>query len=332
MVSRTTFHRSRLYSSRTTLAGSHCQHTSRQRLRVPTLRILALAPVMLLAQVPAVAAQDLDRGELAERLRTGIAEAALMGENVGLNQMVTLARRAVTAFPNDALLNHYAGYALYRLAGPTMETDMAGALALLADSESFLEKSIEVQPIAESHALLSSVLGMQIVNGVSAMTLGMKSGVQLSRAKALDARNPRVRLLEGISAFHTPKMFGGGIEAATRHFLAAIELFAEDAPKPPLPAWGLAEAYAWLGQAYAEMGKVEEAREAYERALELEPEYGWVRDVLLPGLGGRPERQVQTAERYRRTEVTIADAPAIVLAACGAPNPAAGVQASRPLG
>ena len=32
------------------------------------------------------------------------------------------------------------------------------------------------------------------------------------------------------------------------------------------------------------MGQVEEARKAYERALELEPGYVWVREVLLPAL------------------------------------------------
>ena len=264
--------------------------TCRSNLSNIALRVLALMPVLLVTQVWTIAAQDLDPRELAERLRTGIAEATISGSDTDLSQMATLARRAVTAFPDDALLSHYAGYALYRLAGPTMETDMDGAIVLLEESESFLAKSIGIEPMAESHALMSPVLGMQIVSAAQAMTLGMRSRAELGRAKALDPRNPRVRLLEGISALYTPPAFGGGFDAAVRHFLAAIELFAEDVPEPPLPAWGLAEAHAWLGQAYAEMGKVEEAREAYERALELEPEYAWVRDVLLPGLGGGDPR------------------------------------------
>ena len=94
-----------------------------------------------------------------------------------------------------------------------------------------------------------------------------------------------VRLVEGISAFHTPKVFGGGHEAAQEHFLAAIELFAEDAPQSPLPDWGHAETYAWLGQTHVALGQVEAVRTAFERALELEPGYVWVREVLLPGVG-----------------------------------------------
>lgn len=250
---------------------------------------LPLASALLLASplLPrGLAAQALDPGELAERLRTGLEEAQIAGDADALGQMMTLSRRAVTAFPEDAMLNHYAGYSLYRLAGRTMETDTDASHGLLEEAESFLERSVEIEPIADSYALLASAIGMRIDGPISAMSLGMRSGAAMSRAKELGPDNPRVRLLEGISAFHTPGMFGGGHDAALEHFLAAIELFAEDAPQPPLPAWGHAEVYAWLGQTHAAMGQVEEARTAYERALEMEPGYFWVREVLLPRLGG----------------------------------------------
>lgn len=248
--------------------------------------VAALAFTLITATPPALTAQDLDPVTLAERLRTGLDEAEVTGDHEARSRMVTLARRAVTAFPDHALVNHYMGFALYRLAGPTMATDMSGALALLEEAQSFLERSIEIEPIAESHALLSSALGMQMPSDADAMTLGMQSGTEMGRARALGPRNPRVRLLEGIAAFHTPEVWGGGHDAALAHFQAAIELFADDEPGHALPAWGLAEAYAWLGQTYVALGKADEARAAYERALEVEPEYAWVRDSLLPGLEG----------------------------------------------
>ena len=247
---------------------------------------LLLAFALQLGTPHCLAAQTLDPGELAERLRTGMEEADISGDDDTLGRMAILARRAVTAFPDDALLNHYMGYALYLRAGRTMETDTGAAHALLEEAGSYLERSIEIEPIAESHALLSSSLGMRIDGPVSAMSLGGASGAALDRAKAMGPGNPRVRLLEGISAFHAPKTFGGGHEVALEHFLAAIELFAEDAPQPPLPAWGHAETYAWLGQTHVALGQVEAARTAYERALELEPGYVWVREVLLRALGG----------------------------------------------
>ena len=82
-------------------------------------------------------AQELDPAAIAERLRIGLDEAQITGDDEAMDRMVTLARRAATAFPDDALINHYLGYALYRLAGPTMETDVDAALAMLAEAESF---------------------------------------------------------------------------------------------------------------------------------------------------------------------------------------------------
>lgn len=246
----------------------------------------AVLATTLIAAPSTLTAQDLDPVAIAERLRAGLDEARITGDDEATRQMVTLARRAATALPDDALVNHYLGYALYRLAGAAIETDADGAMAMLAEAQSFLERSIEIEPIAESHALLSSVLGLQIVDQSQAMTLGMQSGIEMGNARALGPRNPRVRFVEGLSAFHTPEMWGGGHRAALGHFEAAIELFAEDEPETPLPAWGHAEAYAWLGQTLAALGDVDEARAAYERALQIAPEYAWVRHVLMPGLEG----------------------------------------------
>lgn len=246
-------------------------------------RVLACV-ALLLVPAPGSASQTPDPGEVAARLRTGIAEAVIADDDEGLAGMVTLARRAATAFPENGLLPHYLGYALYRLATRRLDTDPDGALATFAEAESVLLHSIDIAPIPESHALMSAVLGPQIVSGETAMNLSMRASAELRRAVSMDPRNPRVRMLEGIQALHTPSMFGGGADIALESLLAATALFEEDAPEPPLPAWGRAEVYAWLGQAYAELDRLEDARAAYERALEIEPDYAWVRHTLLPAL------------------------------------------------
>jgi cytochrome c-type biogenesis protein CcmH/NrfG len=40
----------------------------------------------------------------------------------------------------------------------------------------------------------------------------------------------------------------------------------------------------WLGQALAQRGDVEGARKEYDRALQIAPDSGWVKYVLLPAL------------------------------------------------
>lgn len=267
------------------------RHILMTGLRPPSLRGLAAA-LAAVALVPAGGLSAQDRAHAtADRMRSEIHRAAIAGSDTAFADIVLFARRAVTAFPEDALINHYLGYALYRVAMRTLGDDAGLALEMLEESEAHLQRSIDNQPIAESHALLAVVLGMRIVDDETAMTLGMRSRVEMQKARRLDPANPRVRLLEGISAFHAPEVWGGGHESALVHFLAAADLFADDRPEPPLPDWGLAETHAWLGQTYAALGNVEEARGAYERALEEEPGYAWVRDTLLPGLA-REDRQM----------------------------------------
>ena len=44
------------------------------------------------------------------------------------------------------------------------------------------------------------------------------------------------------------------------------------------------DAYAWLGQVAVRCGDPDAARRHYLQALEIEPQFAWVRSVLLPAL------------------------------------------------
>ena len=137
---------------------------------------------------------------------------------------------------------------------------------------------------AEVYALLSSVYGRQIsLSGIKGMFLGPKSGNLLKKAEQLAPDNPRVVLSAAISAFNTPKMWGGSKEQALKGFQRAAELFAQEKPTDPIhPTWGHSETYAWLGIAYMDRDEENSAREAFEKALEIDPDNGWVKYDLLP--------------------------------------------------
>lgn len=157
---------------------------------------------------------------------------------------------------------------------------------LLAEARELLEAAVEADPDnAEALALLGGVLGESIGDSmIRGMTLGPKSGAALNKAARLDPENPRVALQRGVSYFHTPSMFGGGVEKAIGELQRARELFDRRAPAPPWPSWGRIDAYAWLGQALAREGREDEARAVYREALEIEPDAGWIRFALLPAL------------------------------------------------
>ena len=100
----------------------------------------------------------------------------------------------------------------------------------------------------------------------------------------LGPQNPRVWLLKGVGNIFKPKLFGGGAEKAEVDIRKAISLYEHDAPASPRPAWGRAEAWAWLGQALDKQDKRGDARAAFVKALEIDPEFGWVKYKLLPDL------------------------------------------------
>ncbi len=84
---------------------------------------------------------------------------------------------------------------------------------------------------------------------------------------------------------HKPGMFGGSVEKAIQEFKEAASLYKQQDPASELhPDWGQAENYAWMAQAYIEQDNLQQARQAYESALEVNPDYYWVKDVLLPEL------------------------------------------------
>ena len=98
--------------------------------------------------------------------------------------------------------------------------------------------------------------------------------------------NPRVLMIAASGLWFTPKMWGGGEDKGYAMIQRAIAMFAHDSVAPPLPSWGAAEAYAWLGQMERKRGNIPAAKAAYQKALSLEPQYAWVSRALLPDVEG----------------------------------------------
>ena len=182
--------------------------------------------------------------------------------------------------------HYYIALADYRIAG-LLEGESKDPSEHLNAAVEHLKKATEIDPqAAEAYSLLSSVYGWQIgLSPMKSMLLGPRVGKAAQKAKQLAPDNPRVVLSAAISDFNTPEMFGGSKEKGLQGFLRAAELFAREEPTNPIqPVWGHREAYAWLGIAYQNQGELESARAAFEKALEVDPNFGWVKYWLLPEL------------------------------------------------
>ena len=77
-----------------------------------------------------------------------------------------------------------------------------------------------------------------------------------------------------------------GVEAKNGHWKGSSAPHissAREKPTDPIhPVWGHSETYAWLGIAYMDRDEENSARAAFEKALEIDPNNGWVKYELLP--------------------------------------------------
>ncbi len=158
---------------------------------------------------------------------------------------------------------------------------------ILEEAQEVLEQLVEEEPgNAEAHALLGSVIGEQIGNSMwLGMRLGSRAQGALETAHDLDQKNARVALQRGIGFIFTPRLFGGGVDRAEGELRRAAALFALEPETSPWPNWGRADVHVWLGIILMKREEYPGARRELEAALAIEPEYHWVRDVLLPELG-----------------------------------------------
>ncbi len=150
-----------------------------------------------------------------------------------------------------------------------------------------LKEAIELEDnFSDAYALLASAYGQKLsLKPHLGMALGPETKRVLEKSKRLDGNNPRVVLIDGMSDYYTPAMFGGDKKRAISKMEQALELFAKEEIRDPFqPSWGYDEACAHLGIMRQEGGDTEGAREAFVKALDVNPNNGWVKSQLLPGL------------------------------------------------
>lgn len=192
---------------------------------------------------------------------------------------------AAAAGPPRAQLRYALAYVNWRLLNHPDVTDGDERDDLGDEAVELLRENIAADDAdVEAHALLGAVYGRQITSMWRGMTLGRRASAALDTAREIDERNPRFLLIKGVEMYHRPGMMGGGADDAEPWLRAAVGFFEAQPADPPWPNWGRADAYAWLGRTLAALDDEAGAREQYEKALAVEPDFDWVREVLLPRL------------------------------------------------
>ncbi len=106
----------------------------------------------------------------------------------------------------------------------------------LADAVSILKKNND-----ETYVLAAMLANARMaVDGMNRwQKYGQLFSQNLESAKEINAENPRMYYLKGVSTMYTPKQFGGGKTAALPYFEKADGLFVKDQGKDiAQPHWG----------------------------------------------------------------------------------------------
>lgn len=144
-------------------------------------------------------------------------------------------------FDKEWLGSYYAAYAKVGLT--YNETEAAKKDAYLDEAQTYIDDAVALlgKDNDETHVLKAMIANSRI--GVDPKGRWQKYGKvfdeNLDKAKELNADNPRIYLLRGISKFFMPKMFGGGKKAALPYFEKTESLFTAH-PEMDItkPYWG----------------------------------------------------------------------------------------------
>jgi tetratricopeptide (TPR) repeat protein len=187
--------------------------------------------------------------------------------------------------PDKQYLQHYYIALSDYMLTSMFRTQKDSALHYLNDAVEHLKQCLELEPdFAEGYALLSSSYGRKIgFHPMSGIYLGPRAGAAIGKALQLEPENPRVNLLAGINMIFTPKMFGGGKDKARLYLKRAEQYFRTYQPADSLaPNWGHRDVYGWLAYLAMEEDSLNLAETYCQKALEISPQFHFVRDYLLP--------------------------------------------------
>ncbi len=211
---------------------------------------------------------------------SNIYEGYLQNDKVGL-------RKTVEMMEQNKANAHDLLEAYYVLLGSTFADQDEKLFNQFADrAEKLANKLIKANPKdAKAHALLSSVYGSKIAYApMKGMFLGGKSNSHMSQAVQHGKEEPLVWLLNGISKYNTPEMWGGSKKEALKSLNKAVELLECQSAEQLKQNWLFLHALAWRGIVLEANDNAAQALKTYQKALEVEPNFLWVKNVLLPRL------------------------------------------------
>jgi tetratricopeptide (TPR) repeat protein len=193
-------------------------------------------------------------------------------DRAALEKLADQAGAAAQKPDADATVHYRAAVAYSYVAEVAQELHDKAAVKRAAEAGIHsAERAVALKPeMAEYRRILATLYGQIVpVNLLFALSYGKKSQDSIAKAIELDPKSSAAYVSRGVGYYYTPASFGGGLEPAIRDFQKAIELN----PKSD-------EAYLWLGLALRKSNRNADARKAFAKSLELNPNRVWTKQQL----------------------------------------------------
>jgi len=132
------------------------------------------------------------------------------------------------------------------------------------------ERAVSLKPDnAEYYRVLGTLYGQGITDVMSGLSYGPKAKSAINKAVEKAPKSAAMYVARGVGNYYLPAQLGGGAQAAIPDFQKAIELDPKNA-----------EAYLWLGLSLRKEKREDEARKAFAKSLELNPQRVWTKQQL----------------------------------------------------
>jgi lipoprotein NlpI len=134
------------------------------------------------------------------------------------------------------------------------------------------EKALAINPKAADYYRVLGTLCGQVIPAnpiMGALAYGKRAKEALDRAIEMDPKSAKAHVAHGVGFYYLPTSFGGGPDNAIKDYKQALALDPKNA-----------EAYLWLGIAYAKQHQNAQAREALGKSLQLDPDRVWTKEQL----------------------------------------------------
>ena len=192
-------------------------------------------------------------------------------DRAALTEMAGHAAAAAAKSPNDAEAQYRAALANCYLAEVAIELrDRKAGRQIAEQGIRFAEKTVAMKPgNAEYYRVLGTLYGQAITDIMSGLSYGPKAKDAINKAVEKAPKSSMMYVARGVGNYYVPAQLGGGAKLSIPDFQKAIEL-------DP----GNAEAWLWLGLSLRKENRDPEARQAFAKSLELNPNRLWAKQQL----------------------------------------------------